>query len=151
LDAAPAAHSHLRRDVGAEGRVIGIDVTIDMLQVAHDKSRHEVASLVLADATSIPLAPFTVDALFAAGLVTHVPSAPELFRSLAKSTTSDCRLALFHPVGRATLARRHQRTLGGDELLDPSVLPRVLTSTGWIVESIDDDKHRYLALARIAR
>ena len=57
------------------------------------------------------------------------------------------RLALFHPIGRAALAARHQRALRPDELLDPTVLPDVLAASGWVAERIDDADHRYLALA----
>ena len=73
-----------------------------------------------------------------------------MLRFLASFGTPDARLALFHPIGRAALAARHQRELQPDELLDPSVLPGVLERAGWSVEMLDDAEARYLAIARRA-
>lgn len=138
---------HLRAHVGATGTVVACDATAEMLQVARAKGRGHAAHLVLADATFLPIADGSVDAFLAAGLLTHVPSAHELLQALAQRARPGCRLAVFHPIGRAALARRHGRTLRADELLDPSVLPGVLAAAGWEVERIDDGEHRYLALA----
>jgi SAM-dependent methyltransferase len=95
----------------------------------------------------LPLAFGSVDAIFAAGILTHVPDPHELLRALARAVRPGGRLAVFHPVGRAALAARHRRTLAPDEILDPSVLPEVLTATGWALEQIDDSDLRYLAVA----
>ncbi len=137
----------LQDAVGNDGLVIGIDATPEMLQAACDRERDTRARLVLADAMCLPLAPDRVDAIFAAGLVTHVPDPAALLRTLANVTRTECRLAIFHPIGRAALARRHHRELRPDELLDPRVLPAMLASAGWDTESIDDAERRYLALA----
>ncbi|MDQ1462032.1 MAG: hypothetical protein QOI08_3516 [Actinomycetota bacterium] len=121
-----------------------------MLEVARTKHADAGAALMLADATCLPLAAGTVDAIFAAGLLTHVSDPHELLRALVRVARPGCRLGLFHPVGRAVLAARHSRTLAPDALLDPSVLPDVLAATGWVVEQIDDSDDRYLAIARVA-
>jgi SAM-dependent methyltransferase len=133
--------------VGNDGLVIGIDATPEMLHTAADRERNARARLVLADATRLPLGPDRFDGVFAAGLVTHVPDPADLLRSLARIGRRSCRLAIFHPIGRAALARRHHRDLRPDELLDPNVLPGVLTAAGWNMDHIDDAEHRYLALA----
>jgi SAM-dependent methyltransferase len=134
----------LREAVGPDGVVLGVDVTPEMLEVARMKGRGE---LVLADVARPPLAPGRVDVVFAAGILTHVPDPPALLRTLAEVTRSGARLALFHAIGRAALARRHGRTLGPDELFDPSVLPGVLAASGWRCDRVDDGDDRYLALA----
>jgi SAM-dependent methyltransferase len=140
----------LREAVGPEGLVVGIDVTTEMLRAASDRGRGRIGALVLSDALNPPVAPASVDAIFAAGLITHVPDPADLLRAFARATRPDGRLALFHPVGRAALAARHGRELRPDELLDPAVLPGVLAAGGWAVESIEDGDARYLALARPA-
>jgi SAM-dependent methyltransferase len=144
------ALADLRRAVGGDGVVVGIDVTPEMLEVARAKHSDARSDLLLADATSLPLAPGSVAAIFAAGLLTHVPDPRELLRTLARVAQPGCRLALFHPVGRAVLAARHERMLAPDDLLDPSVLPDVLAGTGWVPERIDDSDDRYLAIAHVA-
>jgi SAM-dependent methyltransferase len=140
----------LRDAVGAAGLVVGVDATPEMLRAARDHRRDDHAPLVLADVTRLPFAPRRVDGFFAAGIVPHAPDPAALLELLARAGRPGCRLAIFHPVGRAALARRHHRELQPDELLDPRVLPGVLAASGWAPESVDDADHRYLALATLA-
>nr|BFE65680.1 hypothetical protein GCM10020063_102060 [Dactylosporangium thailandense] len=96
----------LRAAVGPAGVIVGVDVTPQMLDLA--RSRDE--PLVLADARRLPFAAGALDAIFAAGLVTHLPDATEGLRELARAVRPGGRLVLFHPSGRARLAARHGRT-----------------------------------------
>ncbi len=137
----------LRDAVGVDGVVIGVDATVEMLATARRKDRHRSGILVLADARSVPLADASIDAIFAAGLITHVEDPVATLRELARVTRPAGRLALFHPIGRAALAERHGRALRPDELLDPTVLPGVLASAGWDAPRIEDAHDRYWAVA----
>jgi SAM-dependent methyltransferase len=137
----------LREAIGPVGTVLGVDATPEMLDAARHGATEAKAALVLADVTRLPFARGSVDALFAAGLLSHVPDVRALLVHLAEIVGADGRLAVFQPIGRAALARRHQRELRPDELLDPSVLPGVLAAAGWATERIDDADDRYLALA----
>jgi hypothetical protein len=57
------------------------------------------------------------------------------------------RLALFHPIGRADLARRHDNDLQPDDIrAEPNIRP-ALARAGWLCESVDDGARRYLTLA----
>jgi trans-aconitate methyltransferase len=134
----------LREAVGPEGVVLGVDVTPEMLHVAHAKGR---GALALADVTQLPVAPGRIDMVFAAGILGHVPDTRALLRALADATSRKAKLAVFHPIGRAARAARHQRTLEPTELLDPTVLPGVLAECGWAAHRIDDSDARYLAIA----
>ena len=137
----------LRRAAGAGATVIGVDVTPEMLAAAAGADRQGAGALVLADVDALPLRPASVDAFFAAGILGHVPDPARLLQTLASFARPGARLAVFHPIGRAALAARHQRTLQPDELLDPSVLPGVLAGAGWTIETLDDGESRYLAIA----
>jgi SAM-dependent methyltransferase len=137
----------LRHAIGPDGAVVGVDATPEMLAAARDHAREARAALVLGDVTCVPLVPGTVDAVFAAGLLSHVPDAHDLLAQLARLVAPGGRLAVFHPIGRRALALRHQRELAPDELLDPTVLPGVLAAAGWTTDRIDDAEDRYLALA----
>jgi SAM-dependent methyltransferase len=137
----------LRAEVGVSGAVIGLDVTPEMLATARSKGRDGDGALVLADSRSVPLVGASVDAVFAAGLITHVSDPEGTLRELARVTRPTGRLALFHPIGRTALAERHGRALRPGELLDPKVLPGVLAAAGWIHPEIDDARDRYWALA----
>ena len=118
--------------------------------MASAKGRSASGALVLADVACLPCAAGCVDAIFGAGIITHVPDPYELLHALARVTRPTGRLALFHPIGHAALARRHDRALRADELLDPAVLPGALEAAGWELEQIDDADDRYLAVARRA-
>ena len=135
----------LREAVGADGLVIGVDATPEMLNEA--RAAGGAATLVLADVTQLPVRAGCVDSIFAAGLLTHVPAPGAFLRALASASKPGGRLALFHPIGRAALAQRHNRTLRPDEVLDPRVLPHLLAMNGWQLEMLDDAETRYLAIA----
>jgi SAM-dependent methyltransferase len=142
------AFSALRAAVGARGSVVGLDLTPEMLDAAGSAARRSDAHLVLGDARDLPFASGTFDAVFAAGLLPHLPNPEAGLRELARVVRPDGQLALFHPVGRAALAARHGHALRGDEPLDPRVLPELLECTGWTKIRIVDDADRYLAVAQ---
>jgi SAM-dependent methyltransferase len=137
----------LRDAVGASGLVLGVDITPEMLDAAAPNTHAAHGVLVLADVTRLPVRAESLDAVFAAGLLAHLPDPGAFLRSLADAARPGARLALFHPIGRAALARRHNRALGTDELLDPRVLPGVLAVNGWTLATLDDAETRYLAIA----
>ncbi|MFI6443959.1 class I SAM-dependent methyltransferase [Kitasatospora sp. NPDC050543] len=135
----------LRAAVGPTGTVLGADVTPQMLDAA--AARHPGATLLLADCTALPLPDGGLDAVFAAGLISHLPDPVRGLRELARVTRPGGLLALFHPVGRAALAARHGRAITPDDLrAEPNLRP-VLTAAGWQLSSYTDSDDRYLALA----
>jgi SAM-dependent methyltransferase len=138
----------LRDAVGADGTVIGLDLTPEMLAEARSKGWAKSADLlVLADARALPLRAASVDAVFAAGLVGHLPDPPAGLAELARVTRPGGILILFHPVGRAALAARHGRTISPDEILSPVPLHRETAATGWNLATYDDAADRFLAVA----
>lgn len=137
----------LRAAVGARGNVIGLDITPEMLAAAKSKGRAEHATLVLADARHLPIADAQADAVFAAGLVTHLPDVTMGLAELARVTRLGGKLVVFHPSGRAALAARHGRELRPDEPLAKTRLGLLLSATGWKLSTYDDPPHRFFALA----
>ncbi len=141
----------LRAAVGAAGAVIGVDITPQMIRVARDRGRAEHGSLLLADARWLPLAAGSVDAVFAAGLIMHLPDPGAGLAELARVTRAGGRLVLFHPSGRAALAARRGHTLRPDEPLAEGPLRESTRRTGWRLDTYDDPPHRFLALATRSR
>lgn len=137
----------LRQAVGPQGIVIGLDLTPQMLAVARVRAEASHAGLVVADARHLPFADAKVDAVFAAGLIMHLPDADAGLRELARVTRPGGKLVLFHPTGRATLAARHGRTLRPDEALSEAPLRLGMQRTGWRLTTYDDAPHRFLAIA----
>lgn len=138
----------LRDAVGPDGTVIGLELTPEMIAEARAKGWAEGSSLLIeADARRLPLASGSVDAMFAAGLVNHLPDPAVGLAELARVTRPGGLLIIFHPVGRATLAARHGRTISPDEILSPVPLRRETASAGWDLTTYDDGADRFLAIA----
>ena len=137
----------LRAAVGQRGTVIGADLTPEMLTTAVEAGRQDVAGLLLADVSRLPLADGCLNAVFAAGLISHLPSPASGLRELARVVRPYGTLALFHPVGRAALAARKGRTLTSDDVRAEPNLRTLLASSGWQLTSYTDEADRYLALA----
>jgi SAM-dependent methyltransferase len=137
----------LRQAVGPDGAVIAADLTPEMLDQARQVSKAAGAALVLADARRLPFADASADALFAAGLVNHLPDTEAGLGELARVTRPGGLLVLFHPSGRAALAARHGRTLSPDEPLAAGPLGRSTLATGWRLTAYDDAVDHFFALA----
>ncbi len=137
----------LRAAVGPTGTIVGVDLTPEMLAVARERARDSRADLVLADAQQLPLADATVDAIFAAGLVMHLPDRDAGLRELARITRPGGRLVLFHPSGRAALAARKGYVLRPDDAMAEEPLRSAVEPAGWRLMTYDDPPHRFLAIA----
>ncbi|MEU6531293.1 class I SAM-dependent methyltransferase [Streptomyces sp. NPDC046928] len=137
----------LRAAVGASGVVLGVDLTPAMLEAARRAGRDLDGRLLLADVAALPLRPGSVDAVFAAGLIAHLPHPAEDLREVARVVRPGGTLALFHPIGRAALAARHGRQLTRDDLRAEANLRPLLAGSGWRMTSYVDEDDRFLALA----
>ncbi|MBK3624860.1 class I SAM-dependent methyltransferase [Streptomyces sp. MBT49] len=137
----------LREAVGPTGVVVGVDLTSAMLTAAVRAGRGRDGHLVLADAACLPLRSAVLDAVFAAGLVAHLPRPQENLRELARVVRPGGTLALFHPIGRAALAARQGRRITPKDLrAEPNLRP-LLGGSGWRMTSYADEDARFLALA----
>jgi SAM-dependent methyltransferase len=137
----------LRAAVGPSGVVLGADLTPAMLREAVRAGRDRDGALLLSDVAALPLRSHSLDAVFGAGLISHLPSPAENLRELARVVRPGGVLALFHPIGRAALAARHGRPLTPDDLRAESNLRPLLAGSGWRLTSYVDEDSRFLALA----
>ncbi|MFF4658584.1 class I SAM-dependent methyltransferase [Streptomyces sp. NPDC001381] len=137
----------LRAAVGPSGVVVGADLTLAMLQAAVRAGRDRDGRLLLTDVAALPLRPGALDAVFAAGLIAHLPRPAENLRELARVVRPGGVLALFHPIGRAALAARQGRQITPQDLrAEPNLRP-LLAGAGWRMTSYVDEDDRFLALA----
>ncbi|SMF47185.1 class I SAM-dependent methyltransferase [Streptomyces sp. Amel2xC10] len=137
----------LRAAVGPTGVVVGLDLTPAMLEAAVRAGRDRDGRLLLADVAALPLRSGSFDAVFGAGLVSHLADPTENLRELARVVRPGGTLALFHPIGRAALAARQGRRLTPDDLrAEPNLRP-LLARSGWRMTSYADEDTRFLALA----
>ncbi|NGO76361.1 methyltransferase domain-containing protein [Streptomyces sp. YC504] len=137
----------LRAAVGPEGTVLGADLTPAMLREALRAGRDADGGLLLADVARLPLRDGALDAVFGAGLISHLPEPAVNLRELARVVRPGGRLALFHPIGRRALAARHGRQVTPDDLrAEPNLRP-LLAGSGWRMISYVDEDVQFLALA----
>ncbi|WP_028812660.1 class I SAM-dependent methyltransferase [Streptomyces flavidovirens] len=137
----------LRDAVGPGGSVLGADITPAMLEAAVLAGRHRAAQLLIADVARLPVRTGALDAVFAAGLISHLPRPAENLRELARTVRPGGLLALFHPIGRAALAARQGRQITPDDLRAEPRLRPLLAGSAWRMTSYTDENDRFLALA----
>ncbi|MFJ2160861.1 class I SAM-dependent methyltransferase [Streptomyces sp. NPDC087856] len=137
----------LRAAVGRSGVVLGADLTPAMLEAAVRAGRDREGQLLLADVAALPLRSESLDAVFGAGLIAHLPRPGANLRELARVVRPGGTLALFHPIGRAALAARRGRQITPDDLRAESNLRPLLAGSGWRMTSYADEDARFLALA----
>ncbi|WP_395366650.1 class I SAM-dependent methyltransferase [Streptomyces sp. YH02] len=140
----------LRAAVGPTGTVLGADLTPEMLERAVAAGRggtDGTATLLLTDVGHLPVRDGALDAVFGAGLVSHLADPVADLRELARVVRPGGRLALFHPIGRAALAARHGRQITPDDLRAEPRLRPVLAEAGWRLVGYVDEDARYLAMA----
>ncbi|MFD5596508.1 class I SAM-dependent methyltransferase [Streptomyces griseorubiginosus] len=137
----------LRAAVGPTGVVVGADLTPAMLEAAVAAGRDRDGRLLLADVTALPLRSRSLDAVFGAGLISHLPKPAENLRELARVVRPGGVLALFHPIGRAALAARQGRQITPEDLRAEANLRPLLAGSGWHMTSYTDEAARFLALA----
>ncbi|MFD8419287.1 class I SAM-dependent methyltransferase [Streptomyces sp. NPDC059466] len=137
----------LRAAVGPSGVVIGADLTPAMLTAAVRAGQDRKGRLLLADVAALPLRTGSLDAVFGAGLIAHLPNPEANLRELARVVRPGGTLALFHPIGRAALAARQGRRVTPDDLRAEANLRPLLAGSGWDLTSYADEDARFLALA----
>lgn len=137
----------LRAAVGPSGVVLGADLTPAMLEAAVRAGLGLDGQLLLADVAALPLRSESLDAVFTAGLIAHLPDPAENLRELARVVRPGGTLALFHPIGRAALAARQGRRVTPDDLRAQANLGPLLAGAGWHMTSYVDEDTRFLALA----
>ncbi|QEV22050.1 class I SAM-dependent methyltransferase [Streptomyces alboniger] len=137
----------LRGAVGPSGVVLGADLTPAMLEAARQAGRDRDGQLLLADVARLPLLSGALDAVFGAGLISHLPDPADNLRELRRVVRPGGLLALFHPIGRAALAARQGRQITPDDLRAEANLGSLLAGSGWRMTSYVDEDARFLALA----
>ncbi|MEV0094933.1 methyltransferase domain-containing protein [Streptomyces sp. NPDC050738] len=137
----------LREAVGAGGRVLGIDLTPEMLAAAVRAGRDRSGRLLLGDVARLPVRTGSLDAVFGGGLISHLPEPRQNLGELARAVRPGGLLALFHPIGRAALAARQGRQITPADLRAEPVLRPLLASSGWQLVSYADEDSRFLAVA----
>lgn len=125
----------LRAAVGRRGTVLGADLTPEMLEAAVRAGRDRDAALLLADVSRLPLPDAALDAVFAAGLLSHLPDSAGGLTELARTVRPGGGWPSSTPSGgppspRARAARSRPTTCGPSRICGPSSRAAAGTSSG---------------------
>jgi SAM-dependent methyltransferase len=120
-----------------------VDLTAEMLLEARRRGRGTLAGLVRGNVLALPFPAGTFSVVFASGLVSHLTDPVGGLRELARVARPGARLGLFHPIGRAALARRHGRGLSPDDVRSGPRIRTVLEQAGWTCTEVDDAEDRW--------
>jgi SAM-dependent methyltransferase len=135
---------HLRTAVGPNGRVLGFDLTPQMLATARGYGRNAHALLVMGDARRLPLPTASVDGAFAAGLLPHLPDPDLGLTELARSPFLTAGWCCSIPAAGLPWP---PATADGCARTTPDPLRRLLDRTGWSLARYDDGHDHFLAIA----
>jgi len=139
----------LRRAVGSQGAVLGVDATPAMLREAARLGRKSISVCAVGDVGRLPLRSGCAAGILAAGLLPHLSDPADALQEMARVAQPGARLAVFHPIGRLALAARHQKrgARACDMNIDPQRIGPLLAEGGWNLVLLDDADNHYLALA----
>ncbi len=140
----------LRRKVGENGSVTGVDFSIKMVQVAHRNFPFDNVNVVDADATMLPFVDSTFDMAVACSAFPHFSDKQKAIQETHRVLKPDARFCIFHLVSSKELSEMHQQ-MGGvvehDEIPPADKLRAMLDSSHFTDIKIDDQPGLYIACA----
>jgi demethylmenaquinone methyltransferase/2-methoxy-6-polyprenyl-1,4-benzoquinol methylase len=141
----------LLRRLGGAGRVVAIDISEKMLELAKSKIRDPRAAWYHAGVDRLPCAAESADRVMCYSVWPHFNDAEAAAREFRRVLRPGGLLHVWHLISRDEVNRIHQNA---DEAVQEDRLPPagetgcLLTGLGFTVEEETDDESRYLVTAR---
>lgn len=141
---------HLRKTVGAGGRVIALDAAFEMLATAQPKLNEAAAGYLCADMSALPLDDGSVDAVVCYSSFPHFGDKPRALGEMFRVTGHGGRLFIAHSSSRMAINHRHHHMteVRHDMIPDSERMLEMLTAAGFTDVHIEDGADSYLACAR---
>jgi len=98
---------YLRREVGALGRIFGVDFSFQMLRQANRKPRGVMDIIVQADVHFLPFANEIVDRVICFAAFPHFTDKAKALREMSRVLRHDGILIIAHLLSREELAKHH--------------------------------------------
>jgi ubiquinone/menaquinone biosynthesis C-methylase UbiE len=132
---------HLLRAVGPIGRIVAVDLSRGMLEVAREKELPPSVTLLEADVHDLPLPDVDFDRVICNAALPHFEDRAQSTREMMRVLRSGGILVISHPIGREAVNRRH-RDVGGpveaDRVPPPEAMTALLQEAGltevWVVD-----------------
>ncbi len=137
--------------LGPQGRVLAVDISPRMLEVASGKVRDGRASFHLAEAAALPLPEAACDRVVCFSAWPHFPDKDAAAHELARVLRPGGHAHVWHLSSRATINHIHANA---GQAVQQDVLPpaadtaRCFAAAGLRVENSVDDDHGYLVTGR---
>jgi ubiquinone/menaquinone biosynthesis C-methylase UbiE len=142
---------HLRRKVGDQGKVVGLDFSWKMILEVTKARRKEGFCLVNGCLQRLPLKAQTFDCITCMDTFAHVNDKREALNEMGRILKPGGRLYVLHTLGKKELADYH-REVGGvvrdDALPADSEMKEMMEGAGLKDVEIEDRPDLYLASAR---
>jgi ubiquinone/menaquinone biosynthesis C-methylase UbiE len=140
--------------LGPKGRVVAIDISPRMLQVAQSKVRDARVTWHVADASRLPLDPACIDRVVCYSVWPHFDDAAATASELARVLRPSGNLHVWHLISRAKVNEIHASAAPAvqkDVLLPAEEVARLLSGLGFeVTQAVDRDTH-YLVSATKAK
>jgi ubiquinone/menaquinone biosynthesis C-methylase UbiE len=139
---------HLLRAIGPTGRIVAIDLSPGMLEVARQKVFPPHVTLLEADAHGLPLPDADFDRVICNAAFPHFEDRAQSVREMIRVLRSGGMLVISHPIGREAVNTLH-REAGGpveeDRVPTANVMVTLLQGAGLTDVRVIDEPEFYLA------
>jgi len=140
----------LRRKVGENGSLTGVDFSFKMIQKAHRNFPFENVNVVDADAMSLPFADNTFDMAVAFSAFPHFSDQQRAINEVHRILRNDMKFYIIHLTSSKEIAKIHHQIGGAvefDEIPPEDRLRKMLNSSKFANITIEDYPGLYLATA----
>jgi len=140
----------LRRKVGSEGSITGVDFSFEMAQKAHRNFPFQNVNVVDADAVTLPFADSTFDMAVAFAAFPHFSDQRKALEETHRILKPNSKFYIIHLSSSKELSEIH-RKIGGivenDEIPAAEKLNQMFANSKFIDVTIEDHPGLYLAKA----
>ena len=139
---------HLLRAVGPTGRIVAVDVSPGMLEVARGKGFPSRVSFLQADVQRLPLPDADFDRVICNAALPHFEDRAHSMQEMVRVLRCGGVLVISHPIGREAVNRRHREAEGPveeDRVPPPEAMTALLGEAGLTEAWVVDEPEFFLA------
>jgi ubiquinone/menaquinone biosynthesis C-methylase UbiE len=135
--------------VGANGRLVAIDIAEEMLKVSRAKGFSENIAHLHADIGSLPLSEKIFEAIVCYSSFPHFPDKPKALCEISRVIKSNGGLFICHTASRPTINAIHSKisSVKNDIIPNTEEMIKLLSASGFSCIKIEDRNNSYLASA----